>query len=495
MPTKRPTDKRPAVVVRAASRAHRDDRRALQLLTLLLCLLTAVALLWLPSRAAGLPSDATVSQAPEEAEAEIAIPGGAVKPGRNARIVMPRADDPSQRVTGKVAWFTREKLGYINKDKTLSEVAWSDLSPEHLPRFLPNLPDRRDVEALLLTSELLVDFNAGEKPVERLLGYALKADASAKPRIEAIRERMNNGGGPTAGGTEKGGNEAGEARGADGQPEIDNPRAWPKLTGEQHAAAVQALRDRTDNVLSKMGHKMGSTETDRFLVYSDMSKKDSQYWVSVLDKMYDRLCKTFDLDKTTNIWKGKCLLLFFQSERDYLTYNMAAYGNNAQGSAGICYQFGSGDVHIAMFQQRDKKDLAHVLVHEAVHGFLFRYQSSHYIPNWLNEGLAEFIAVRLVDSGEYPNRAEMSRQLVKQRRSLDNFLSARNIIGPHYGLAFDVTALMVDENRKGYVKLIQGIKAGMTVEEAFEEEYGASIDRVFQYYAKSRLRLDSIRMR
>lgn len=147
-----------------------------------------------------------------------------------------------------------------------------------------------------------------------------------------------------------------------------------------------------------------------------------------------------------------------------------------------------------MYKQKDKNDLGHVLVHEAVHGFLFRYQSSHYVPNWLNEGLAEYIAVSLVKSGQYPGRAKSARSYVKQRGGLDNFLSARNIIGPHYGLAFDVTAMMVDENRKGYVKMIQGIKEGKTAKEAFDDDYGASVDRVFQYYAKTRLKMDGLRV-
>lgn len=473
-----------------------QSRSLLHRLLLALIALALLALLVSPTTAWAHPSHPRVM---ESALDEDAIPQGAVRPRPGITIKIPRTDDPKLRVHGRVVWFTVEQVGYIDaKEEIQVHANWSELEPKRLAPFLSSLPDRRDVDSLLTVAEIMIVQQIEAKRIEHLFKSALRVDKNASERIDALREKLKGAGeadpedAPDAG-EDKPGKEPDE-RGADGQPDIDNPRAWPKMSDDEHAAAVEALQGFVDPVLEKMSHKMGSTQTERFLVYSDMPKKESKYWVGVLDKMYDKLCETFDLDKEENIWNGKCLLLFFNNQEDYLKYNAAAYGNNASGSAGICYQFPKGDVHIAMYKQRDEKVLAHVLVHEAVHGFLFRYQSSHYVPNWLNEGLAEYIAVSLVKSGEYPRRAESSRQLVKSRGRLDNFLSARNIQGPHYGLAYDVTAMMVDENRKGYVKLIQGIKEGKELDDVFNEDYGASIDRVFAYYAKTRLKLDKLKM-
>lgn len=424
------------------------------------------------------------------------IPDGAFVPAGSGKIVMPLRQDPTTRIVGQVVWYNLKELSYLDREKVQHQIEWEQLDPERLPRFINLLPDKRDAASLLLTSELLINHGGDERMVERMLDLALKVDKSTQGQIDALREKMKNGDGsdkPEEKDSPKAGDGEGKEAGDD-YPTNANSRAWPKLSEEQHAAAVQKLKDSTDKVLKKMNHKMGRTETERFLVYSDMPKKESEYWTGVLDKMYDKLCETFDLDKEVNIWKGKCLLLFFNNRNDFLKYNVAAYGNNPTGAAGICYQFGTGDVHISMWKQSPKLELAHTLVHEAAHGFLFRYQSSHYVPNWLNEGLAEYISVALVDPPGYPRRATSARQFVKQRNSLDNFLSAQNIIGPHYGLAFDVTDLMVAENRKGYVKMIQGIKSGKTAAQAFEEDYGASIDKVLQYYARKRLKIDNLKV-
>ena len=431
------------------------------------------------------------------AQADREVPEGAALPRKGLKINIPRVEDTKNRAQGTVLWFDLEQVSYLDaKEKTQAQAQWSDLDPKRLAPFLSSLPDRKSVDSLLTVAEIMIAMEMPEDRIEHLYKSALRVDENASERIDALRAKAKGGGDA---GTQPGDdganpdNQPNQEGNAGAQPN-DDPRAWPEMSEEEDAAAVKALKESTDAVLDKMGHKMGSTETERFLVYSDMPAKETKYWVGLLDKMYDELCKTFDLDNELNIWKGKCLLLFFNSQTDHLKYNSAAYGNNASGSAGICYQFHNGDVHIAMWRQREKLELAHTLVHEAVHGFLFRYQSSYYVPNWLNEGLAEFISVQLVKGPRYPGRMTDARSFVKQRGGLDNFLSAQNIIGPHYGLAFDVTDMMVDENRKGYVKMIQGIKKGLSVEEAFEEEYGATIERVFEYYGKSRLKMENLRI-
>lgn len=421
-------------------------------------------------------------------------PEGAVLPRKGLKINIPHIDDPRHRVQGAVVWFNLNEVCYVEpKLQAQVQAKWSEMDPKRLASFLSSLPDRKSVDSLLTVAEIMIGLQINEGRIEHLFKSALRVDEKASTRIEALRARLNQTRDKQAAedDNEKGPADEPKEQGKADDPNA-NPRAWPKLTDDQHAKAVKQLQRFADDVLQKMNHKMGSTQTERFLVYSDMPPRETNYWIGLLDKMYDKLCETFDLDKEENIWKGKCLLLFFNEQKDYLRYNTAAYGNSAAGSAGICYQFGQGDVHILMWRQKQKLELAHTLVHEAVHGFLSRYQSSYRVPNWLNEGLAEYIAVKLVNAPRYPRRALDARQYVKRQGGLGNFLSAKNIIGEHYGLAYDITEMMVAENRKGYVKMIQGIKKGLSVKEAFDQEYGASLKRVFQYYGESRLKMDNL---
>lgn len=441
--------------------------------------------------------------AAQDAEAELPpLPEGTYRPWREGTRLNARSLD-GERVSGVVVQYTVEDVTYLdNKDQRVT-TAWSDLAPADVGRFAGRLVAGGDAAGQLVVAEVLINAGAEAELIERSLARAEDLDQALAHDAQALRGRIgrNAGGGdgdtPIAPDGEAGGDAPGaETPGGNApEPEIDNPRAWPELTDEQHGQAVTQIKAGVDEVLQKMNREMAQTETERFVVYTDLEAREARYWVSLLDRMYVRMCEVFDLDPEQNIWKGKCLLMLFKNQQDYLLYNATAYGNNASGSAGICYQFGNGLVHIAMFRQQDEKQLAHTLVHEASHGFLFRYQSSFHVPNWLNEGLAEYIATALVDSGRSDRRAADSRLFVKQRGSFDNFLSAQNIIGQHYGLAYDVTDMMVVENRRNYVRLIQGIKQGKTVEQAFEQDYGVEMDRVLAYYLQTRVRDTSIRLR
>src|SRR5690606_11851392 len=114
------------------------------------------------------------------------------------------------------------------------------------------------------------------------------------------------------------------------------------------------------------------------------------------DNMYNRLTDLFAIKRGDNIWLGKCLILIFRNSDDYHRFQAVMHQTNSGTSAGMCHGFGSGEVHIAFFRQPAEMQFAHVLVHESVHGFLHRYRSPVHVPTWINEGLAEYIAFRLL---------------------------------------------------------------------------------------------------
>src|SRR5690606_17365852 len=136
--------------------------------------------------------------------------------------------------------------------------------------------------------------------------------------------------------------------------------------------------------------------TDYFLFYTDLDRREAERWGALLDRMYDRLCDLFGVARGTNIWRGKCLIFVFRDPQDYYRFEAQVHGQPGDDTAGRCWQFGDGRVHITFYRQPHESRFAHVLVHEAVHGFLHRYRSPARIPSVWNEGLAEVIAGELV---------------------------------------------------------------------------------------------------
>jgi hypothetical protein len=419
---------------------------------------------------------------------------GPFEPARdNARLNMETRDE--HRITGTVVSYTTEALTYTDRDDAEQTIAWADFEAEDIERFYPRLIESRDVEAWYRLVTILAPLEDGKAPAERVLRRLERMDPEGADRLAAARARVERGGRPESAGDASGedGAEGGPAPG-DGpsQAEFENPRPWPVLTDEQQAAAVERLESGMKENLERIRLPMGNTQTERFIVFTDLPRNEARQWVSVLDRLYDRMCGIFDLDEDTNIWQGKCVFVLFNDVQDYYRFSAEVFRFNAQGSGGYCALRDGGDIYIVMFKHRTDDDLASVLVHEASHAFLFRYISQYNVPNWLHEGLAEYLIEVLLDNGRADRRLNTARAYVRGRGRLDNFLTAPNIIGQHYGIAYDVTDLMIEENRRGYVDMIRGIKEGLTVEEAFEERYGASLERVLKYYGRTRLGIDDL---
>ena len=255
---------------------------------------------------------------------------------------------------------------------------------------------------------------------------------------------------------------------------------WGKLTPEQQAAAVEELKKFAEEAKVKVNPSLAAHETKYFLFYSDLKPNEAQRWASTLDNMYLQLAKLFAIKGGENIFRGKGLVFVFAREQDYLTFQKEMHKTDATGSAGLCHQYGNGDVHVAFFRQPNDLDFQAVLVHETAHGFLHRYRKPPVIPTWVNEGLCEWIAGELVP--QKGKRMELKQHGIgelRNRGGLDKqFFSADHLEGWQYPVSASLADFMIKANRKNYVAFIDGMKDGMKWEEALTTKYGVPLDRL-----------------
>jgi hypothetical protein len=203
--------------------------------------------------------------------------------------------------------------------------------------------------------------------------------------------------------------------------------------------------------------------------------------------MYARLAELFGVEKGRNLWRGKALVFVFSKPEDYRKFQLQSHKTDPKDSAGMCHSYGNGFVHIAFFRQPQELQFAHVLVHESVHGFLHRYRSHVDIPSWANEGLAEVIAAELVPRApEARARRTRAQDSIRQRKGIGkDFFTASQIAAWQYPIAENLCAFMIQQNKRGYVNFINGIKDGLSVEEALDQKYGAGEARIVPVFINS----------
>ncbi len=255
---------------------------------------------------------------------------------------------------------------------------------------------------------------------------------------------------------------------------------WPQLTDRQQAEAFSKARELVAKVAEKFAPlQMRLYETRYFLFLSDLPPPIATLYTTCLDRMHERLCKAFGVKNKEGVWLGGKVPVFAfvhgehfaEFEREFFRHNV-----NPLGAQGLAHQASSGEVVISCHCGKDPHYFASVIVHETTHGFVHRYKSPEVVPNWLNEGIAEWVAMNVVhhDKG-VKRKVKRAIEQMRQTGSLGgDFFAAEHVKPNQYGIAAAMVDFMLRSNPEAFRAMIDLIKSGETWRDALKKSYGAT---------------------
>jgi hypothetical protein len=403
---------------------------------------------------------------------------------------------------GRVVSYDNDGFELRGKSGEVETIRWGDLDAKTHFAVRKQLIDPKDADAQVALGRELLGVEGGKEYSEKAFAAAIRIDPKLKTSVEDIRHNAsftNKPGKSTP--TTKGGTGGDDDAGGGGMKPSDDaggggtgPKTigelqkafWGKQSDEQQAAAVAELKQFAALTQKRMGKQLALSETKYFLFYSDLPEQEAKNWSGLLDRMYDMLANTFAVPRNSNIWRGKGLVFVFRSQSDYFRFEALMHKTDAQGTAGMCNQFGDGMVHIAFYRQEKELEFAHVLVHESSHGFLHRYHSPVPVPSWINEGLAEWIATKLLED-KWPSHQKdvqyAAGYFIRQHKGIGDLWTADHIQGWHYPISEMLTTFMIERNTRGYVAFINGIKDGMNWEESLKKNLHYTKEQLIQDFA------------
>ncbi len=261
---------------------------------------------------------------------------------------------------------------------------------------------------------------------------------------------------------------------------------WPELTADEHAAEVESL-DRFVAEVKEAFPALQVTATHEFIVATDIPAAQMAPYVKSLDQMHDFLCDLYGIPRGEPVWKGKCLVVAFLREQDFQAFEARFMKVRMQGAHGLCHQSSDGRVVMACHRGDDAPAFAHMLVHETSHGFNHRWMSPERLPNWLNEGIAEWVGTKVVPgSNQVPLKEALALEHMRRTGSLgDDFFGKENIDAVQYGMASSMVKVMAGRDLKKFAAFVQGIKEGMPVEESMRQSFKLSLDDLVKAYGKA----------
>jgi hypothetical protein len=264
---------------------------------------------------------------------------------------------------------------------------------------------------------------------------------------------------------------------------------WPPLTAEEHAAQVAELEAFVAEVRKEFP-SLTVSQTHEFLVATDIPPAQMAPYTAKLDAMHDFLCDLYGIPRGEPVWKGKCLVIAFLREEDFAAFEPRFMKVETQGAHGLCHQRSDGRVVMACHRGNDASAFAHMLVHETSHGFNHRWMSPAHLPNWLNEGIAEWVGTQVVPNcRQVPMKEARAAEFMKAGGGLgaDFFTIGpdHHIDAVQYGIASSLVKFMVARDRKKFASFVRGIKEGMSVEESLKESFNASPADLVAAYGKA----------
>jgi hypothetical protein len=272
--------------------------------------------------------------------------------------------------------------------------------------------------------------------------------------------------------------------------EANGIEPWPSLSAEEHATQVAELEAFLAEV-QKDFPALAVSQTHEFLVATDIPAAQMAPFTAKLDAMHDFLCDLYGIPRGEPVWKGKCLVIAFLREQDFIAFESRFMKVETRGAHGLCHQRSDGRVVMACHRGNDQSAFAHMLVHETSHGFNHRWMSPEHLPNWLNEGIAEWVGTQVVPHcRQVPIKEASAAEFIKASGGVGaNFFSAdpdHHIAAVQYGIASSLVKFMVARDRKKFAAFVRGIKEGMSVEESLENSFDASLADLVAAYGKAR---------
>jgi hypothetical protein len=262
-------------------------------------------------------------------------------------------------------------------------------------------------------------------------------------------------------------------------------RLWPDLTEKDQLDWIAMHKTYLKEVSAKMpGIRFELVETKYYLFYTDMPADTVGIYIAYLDSMYEELCHAFGIPAGKNIWCGKCVVIAFQEEESFQTFEVLMFDNAGGSAQGYCHGAYDGKVVISCFKGTSDTFFANLLVHETSHGFIHRWMSSVHIPSWVNEGIADWVAATVVKDKAVQRKQKSAIDRIQQTGSLGGtfFDESRNIESWQYGVASSLVEIMLRMDSSKYRQFLTYIKEGISSEESLQKAYGLTKEELVTRY-------------
>ena len=263
------------------------------------------------------------------------------------------------------------------------------------------------------------------------------------------------------------------------------PRKYPQPTAQQ----IRTAREQAGKFAEKakeLAPGIHLVETDHFLLYTPWDQRADKRLSEVCEKLYAELCRQFDIPPKENIWVGKCPIYIFDRPEAYQEFCREADQQKFSKVAGYCAYDTDGFVYIVMNRGKTRRQFHELLVHEATHGFLWRYVEHRKIPVWVEEGLAEYMASTLMPRCSAARKyKKATKEAVQHNKDVSHIFRRVGLEAFDYGIAQSLVRFLIAKDRKGFARFVTRMKRGAAESEALAAAHGMTHEDLLEAWREA----------
>lgn len=254
---------------------------------------------------------------------------------------------------------------------------------------------------------------------------------------------------------------------------------YQRYSEEEHRQTLRLARQFGESeVRSKIAPDLVLLETRHFLIWTDWPEDKRNLIPDWAEQLYATMCDEFGFPQDEPIWRGKCPIFCFKNKARFEEFARVFDGYDSTEALGYTKTNSHGYVHVVLRRlgnrPADIDKFATTMVHETAHAFMHCYGSPRTLPPWLNEGLADYIAERVLGrrcpTGE--NAVAVARQYLIQKKSIKEvFTYQHSPPGHYYPVCHSLVQYLIHNNAEAFVGMINDIKEGLDGDQALAKRY------------------------
>ena len=227
-------------------------------------------------------------------------------------------------------------------------------------------------------------------------------------------------------------------------------------------------------------------ETDHFLIWTDWPRHRREPLAQWCEAIYAALATQFGLDPVGNVFLGKCPIFCFRSKARFLRFGRTYDGWRISSANGYTRTSPTGHAHVVIYRRgatpQSLDQFAGTLVHECVHAIVHRYKCVGHVGGWVGEGLAQFMAERVLSERcLYGEAADLvARQYALKEIPLGDLLHTTGLPQPHeYPVAHSLVGFLIERDASALTEFVTQLKRGLSIEQALIRSYdGLTFDEL-----------------